>query len=117
MPIGIEDSLHARKAHAFTIEQLLLISAIPVLLAVLTALVLLRGKNPSLLDSLIVLLGLIALNLFVGTLGLVAADLVFRSLNWLGAGPIKLYLTALGTVAGADVVLCRALRKEEEGAE
>lgn len=84
------------------------------LFSVLTTIGLLRGKNPSFLDSLVVLVGLIALNLFVGVLGLVAADLVLRSLNWLAAGTIELYLTALGTIAGADIVLCRAIRKEDE---
>lgn len=117
MPIGIEDLLQARRAHTFTVEQMLLISAIPVLFSMLTTFVLLRGKNPSLLDWLVVLVGLTALNLFVGTLGLVAAELVLRSLNWLVAGTIKLYVAALGVIAGADIVLCRAVRKEDEESE
>lgn len=117
MPIGIEDLLRARGAHAFTLGQLAYISAIPVLLALVASIVLLRGKNASLFDLLKIWLLLIPFNLLVGTLGLVLGDAILKSLDLADPEGMKLYLASLVVIGSADLILCNAVRQRKSDAE
>jgi len=109
LPIGIEDLIRAKSSHHFTVVQVLLIAAVPALLAALFSYLLVRGKESSFLNRFALTSMLVFLNLFLGALCLIVGGFVSGIVGTTDAFGWLLYGFTISAITVFDMCFSRWL--------
>ncbi len=114
MPVGIEELILAQPIRHFTTEHILLVSAVPLLIALCLVVALARKFDGSVWTSLGLFLFVLAFNLLLGACGLVVSDAVIRRMMTGQGNGLAAYFLALGIITLADIKLWFTLRPNKD---